>query len=134
MKVKVLYSDKYDVVAVMDGDDCPTEDFLENGEATTQASREGLSIILQHIAENGLNGASWVHEANKQEGIYEFTKGKLRLFFFKGVNNQIAVCTTGVIKKQQKADKPSVNKAIGYKKQYAQAIETNSITVVEDED
>lgn len=134
MKVKVLYSDKHDVVAVMDGDNCPTEDFLENGEATTQASREGLSIILQHIAENGLNGASWVHEANKQEGIYEFTKGKLRLFFFKGVNNQIAVCTTGVIKKQQKADKPSVIKAIGYKKQYAQAIETNSITVVEDED
>lgn len=133
MKVKVLYSEQYEIVAVMDGETCPTEDFLENGEATTQASREGLAIILQHIAENGLNGAAWVHEANKQEGIYEFTKGKLRLFFFKGANNQIAVCTTGIIKKQQKADKQSVNKAIGYKKEYSQAIETNSITVVEDE-
>lgn len=135
MKVKILFHEKYSVVAVMDRAKCPAEDFLLDGESSTKSTRDGLLNVLEHIAENGLeNSAAWVHEANKKEGIYEFVKGKLRLFFFKGTNGQIAVCTTGVRKKAQKADKSSVDTAIKYKNQYFDAIQKNTLVTVDDDE
>lgn len=119
----------------MDEDECPSEDFLYTGEATTEATRQGLVEVLKYIAENGLSNASaWFHEANKENGIYEFTKGKLRLFFFKGENDQIAICTSGTRKTQRKADKASVKKAIQYKKDYLEAAKTNTILLIEDDE
>lgn len=119
----------------MDGEECPSEDFLYNGEATTEATRSGMIEILKYVAENGLsNTSAWVHEANKKHGIYEFTKGKLRLFFFKGNNDQISICTTGTRKTQRKADKASVNKAIEYQKEYIDATTNNTIILIEDDE
>lgn len=104
-----------------------------HGEATEKSSRFGMLEMLQHVSEKGLHGIppGWVHEANKQHGIYEFIKGRLRLFFFKGENGQIAVCTSGVIKKGQKADKGAVQKAAEYKSQYYIDMKNNNLQVVE---
>lgn len=131
MDVKQLFSNNYQIIAVMDNDDCPAADFMANGEASTRASREGLSLMLSLIAENGLNGipAACVHEADKKNGIYEFIKGPLRLFFFKGAGRQIVVCTVGTRKKGQKADKPSVNKSIEFKNKYFDALKKNMLKV-----
>lgn len=136
MRLKLLFGDNYQVVGVMDGDACETETFLNTGEETTRASREGLLQILRHIANHGLQNSPtvWVREANKKERIYEFRKGDLRLFFFKGDGNQIAVCTSGVLKKGQKADKAAVNKAAALRKTYIAAVESQTIEVIEDED
>jgi hypothetical protein len=84
---------RFEIVAVMDGDECPAESFLLHGEESTEAVRYGLMHMLGTIAENGLQNVphAWVHEANKNLKIYEFIKGPLRLFFFKGKNGQIAV-------------------------------------------
>lgn len=123
------------MVATMDGDVCDAEDFLMTGEQTTKSSRIGLTVILKHIAENGLqNTAAWVHEASKSEKIYEFCKGSLRLFFFHGEGNCIAVCTSGLLKKGQKADKSAVNKAANLRKDYFAAVANQTIEVIEDED
>lgn len=131
----MLFSSQFQVLATTDGDECPSEEFLYNGEATTEATRIGLLEILQYVSENGLSNASaWVHEVNKEHGIYEFSKGKLRLFFFKGNNGQIAVCTTGVRKSQQKVDKASVNKAIAYKNKYLEATTNNTIELINDDE
>ena len=121
----------------MDGDNCPALDFIMNGEESTEATRQGLLEMLQFVAENGLDNCpgKWIHEANKQENIYEFIKGKLRLFFFKGKSGQIAVCTSGKIKDSRKADKASVKKASTWRKEYLEAIASNTLTVeYEDED
>lgn len=131
MNLVELATSKYQIVAVMDDTSCPAMDFLLDGEAATESSRRGLIQILEHVSEMGLQGASpWVHEANKQLGIYEFIKGRLRLFFFKGHNGQIAVCTTGVMKKGQKADKGAIQKAADYKAEYYADMANDKLRVV----
>ncbi len=135
MRLKLLFEDSFQVVAVMNGDDCPADAFINNGE-DSQKTRIGLQEMLGHVAERGLAEipSAWFHEANKKEKIFEFIKGDLRLFFFKGEGNQIAVCTSGVRKKGQKADKAAVNKAVAYRKTYFAAVAAKTIEVIDDED
>ncbi len=135
MKVQQVIADKYTVLGVMDKDQCPTVDFLLEREAQTQASRTGLLQMLEHVAAHGFAGipAAWTHEVNKENGIYEFIKGPLRLLFFKGQGESIAVCTTGVRKKGQKADKAAVAQAIRAKDAYWLAITQGTLEIVEDE-
>lgn len=119
----------------MDGDECPAESFLLYGEESTEAVRYGLMHMLEKVAEDGLQNVphAWIHEANKKLDIYEFIKGPLRLFFFKGKNGQIAVCTTGVRKSGQKADPAAVKKAAKWRDDYYKALENDAlITVIDD--
>jgi hypothetical protein len=121
LKVKVLFEDACRVVAVMKGDICPTEAFLDDGEDATEASRIGLLEMLQRVAAcGGLQNvpAAWWHEVNKNDSIYEFKKGPLRLFFFKGKNGDVAVCTGGVRKQGQKVDTGQVRAAVAFKTKY----------------
>lgn len=106
------------------------------GEAATEASRSGLIKMITYVAEHGLQGcpSAWFHEADKKKEIYEFVKGDLRLFFFKGQNGDVAVCTSGVLKKGQKADKSAVNYAYSWRLKYDQAIKDNTYEVIDDED
>lgn len=137
MRVKVLFAGlSCDVVAVVDGDECPAEMFIKDGEEATRGSREGLLRMLKLIAENGLQGvpAAWTHEANKKDRIYEVIKGPLRLFFFKGAGRQVTVCTSGARKKGQKADSASVAKAAAWRKEYEQAVADKTLKVVNDDD
>jgi hypothetical protein len=134
MEVKVLLPGAAcDIVAVMDGAHCPAEMFIQDGEESTRASREGLFALLEHVANHGLQGVptAWVHEANKKEQIYEFRKGSLRLLFFKGRGRQVAVCTSGVHKKTRKADPGAVSSAARWRRQYQQAVDANTLKVVE---
>lgn len=135
MRLKLLFEDNFQIVAVMDGDECPADKFINNGE-DNQKARLGLQEMLGHVAEKGLAEvpSGWFHEANKKERIYEFIKGDLRLFFFKGEGKQIAICTSGVRKKGQKADKAAVAKAADSRKTYIAAIAANTIEVIHDED
>lgn len=135
MRLKLLFEDSFQIVAVMEGGDCPADEFINNGE-DNQKARLGLQQMLGHVAEKGLAEvpSGWFHEANKKEKIYEFIKGDLRLFFFKGEGNQIAVCTSGVRKKGQKADKAGVASAAASRKKYIAAVAANTIEVINDED
>jgi hypothetical protein len=135
LKVKILSQDIYRVIAVKNGERCPAEDFLTQGEKSTQAHRVGLVRFIDEIAKQGLQQvpSAWWHEVNKEHGIYELIKGPLRLFFFKGTNGDIAVCTDGTRKSGQKADKASVQKAIQYKKAYFIAIQEQNCEVEQDD-
>lgn len=136
MLLKLLFEDVFSVVATTHDGSCSTEAFLNSGEATTKAAREGLYEMLKHVAERGLEGvpAAWVHEANKKESIYEFIKGPLRLFFFKGKDGQVVVCTDGVRKKGKKADRKSVKKAVALRKEYLEAVDNGTLDLVEDDE
>ena len=119
----------------MNGASCPAEDFLTTGEATTEGVRAGLVYMLEHVAQNGLQNVpqTWFHEANKQDQIYEFSKGPLRLFFFKGQGKQIAVCTAGVRKSGKKADKQEVAKAAKFRAAYFKTLSNNTLQVIFDD-
>lgn len=120
----------------MHGNTCPAQDFLFSGEVTTKAHREGFGEIMLHVAKYGLNKLpkQWCHEANKANGIYEFRKGPLRLFFFKGNGSDIAVCTTGVRKSGAKADNSAVKASVRWKKNYVAAVANGTYEVIENED
>ena len=135
MKLKVLADDKYQIVAVKDGETCPVEEFLTEGESSTEATRDGLFKMMLYVAEHGLGAmpSGWSSEANKSKRIYEFKRGSLRVFYFKGLGRQIAVCTSGVMKSGQKADKQAVNRAIAMREEYEKAAISNTIEVEDDE-
>lgn len=132
MRVQLLAEETFQVVGTVSGTLCESAEFISTGEATTAASRAGLAVMLKHVAKNGLQGlpAAWTHLVDQEEKIYEFIKGDLRLFFFKGHRNQIAVCTSGVMKKRQKVDKAAVARAIVSKNAYFAAVLTNSVEVI----
>ena len=138
MKLKRLVSDRFEILACMDDGSCPTEDFLQTGEETTVALREGLLEMLKVVAANGFASravpVAWTHEVNKKNKIFEFIKGPLRLFYFKGNGNQIVICTSGTRKSGRKADKGLVAQAVGFKKQYEQAVQSRSLIVEEDDE
>lgn len=119
----------------MDGDECPVENFLLYGENSTEGVRVGLVKMLEEVAEKGLQKVpqAWFHEANKKLDIYEFIKGPLRLFFFKGKNGQIAVCTTGVRKTGSKADSAAVKKAAKWRDDYCEALRNNTLVMVNED-
>lgn len=131
MIVKSLACSTYTVVGVVDGDACPPERFIAEGDESTRASRLGLQQMIEFIAERGLQGvpSGWSHLANQQEQIYELRRGRLRLFYFKGSNGHIAVLTIGAMKDQRKANKSSVNKAIELKRKYEAAVLGNYLEV-----
>lgn len=136
MKVHQVFADKYKVLGTMDQESCPTMDFLLAQDKNTAAYRAGLLQMLEHVALHGFGNipAAWTHEANKEEGIYEFIKGPLRLFFFKGEGDSIAVCTCGVRKSGQKADKAAVSQAIKIKDAYWTAVKNGNLEIIEHED
>ena len=60
--------------------------------------------------------AELFHEASKQEGIWQFRKGRIRVFcFLDGAN---LVLTHAAIKKSQKADKRQVAEATRRRNEY----------------
>lgn len=134
MKVKVLAEHQYRILAVVEGEACPAEDFLVLSD-NYERSRQGLLSMLQAVAELGLADvpSKWFHEASKPQRIYEFIKGDLRLFFFKGDGRDIAVCTGGVVKKGQKADAASVALAAARRNEYMAAAQGGNLEIICDD-
>lgn len=114
----------------------PAEDFISDDAADYGKSRAGLHEMLSYVADRGLQGvpSAWFHEANKQLRIYEFKKGDLRLFFFKGNGNDIAVCTCGTVKKGRKADAASVQLSARCRESYLHAVSQGTLEVIDDQD
>lgn len=131
LKLKLLASDRFEILAVMDGVKCPAEDFIVRGEKSTGAHRTGLLKQLQRIAEYGFQGVpvAWLHEASKEEKIYELIKGPLRLFFFHGLGSQIVICVDGTRKKAGKADGASVSRAAKCRSAYLAAHANSTLEV-----
>ena len=92
--------------------------------------------MLTYVSENGFQNipTAWVHEADKKRKVREFVKGSLRLFFFNGTGNQIAVCVVGKMKKGNKADKASVEKTAKCQAEYFEAVSNNVLEVEINED
>lgn len=135
MKAVTIAEEKFRVVGIMDGDCCPAIEFLRTGEADTRAARTGLIEMLKYVATAGLGNlpAAWSHEANKQLGVYEFIKGPLRLFYFKGADGELAICTSGVRKKTAKADKAAIAQAGRWRKEYLAAKQNGTYEVIDHE-
>lgn len=133
MKLKVLHRTQFTIASAMDGDECETETFLNGLASKYQASAEGLYVLIERIADQGLDGMSsklW-HLVDAENKIYELIKGDLRLLCFKGHGDVLVIASHGFLKKTQKTPTKEKNKAISYKQQYQQAHDARRIDLIE---
>lgn len=117
---QTIIEKRFKVVAVAMNGKCPAISFLTSIDPNFTGARDALFAILAQVAEDGLDGvpSNWSHQVNKEHGIFEFRKGRLRLFYFKGRRGEIAVCTGGLIKKTDKVEVSAVQAAIQMKSAY----------------
>jgi Phage derived protein Gp49-like (DUF891) len=134
LELVVIEADKYTVAAVLKNGNCEVTEFLEGLEETYRGSADGLYALIGLVSKVGLQDISTKlsHCVNEEEKIYEFIKGKLRLFYFKGKGDLLVVCTSGVIKKTQKVDEKQVTRAIALKKQYLQSVKEGTLELIKD--
>jgi len=94
-------------------------DFLQNVPAEMSAHADGLLDLFHRYAKSGRSGltAMQFHEANKQNGIWSFRKGRLRVYCFLD-KGSLVIATHGCIKSTQKADTKEVQRAVKIKEKY----------------
>lgn len=74
------------------------------------------------------------HEVNKNDSIYEFIAGDLRIFwFYSHFQNKIIICSCQHIKKGNKANKLEVSRIIKIKKDFAKAHKAGTIKYFDEE-
>lgn len=135
MELKVLFKSQYIVTAATDRGSCPIEDLLSSDDKSTNAWRLKLIHMLDEISIHGFHNAPsiWIKCVDTEEGIYELKSGKLRLFYFKGSNGVILICTSLNRKDSQKVNQTDVTRAISIKRQYQEAINNNDLLLLESE-
>jgi hypothetical protein len=136
LELLVLFDDKYTITGVSKDGECDAiNTLIEAGEeGQYQASVDGLMDLLDRVSKDGLINLSskLTHFVDQDEKIYEFVKGDLRLFYFKGEGDFLVICTSATIKKTQKADRKHVMRAIKYKNEYLKSVQNGTLKVVED--
>lgn len=123
MKLVKLNEGRYKVAAVVEDEEAAVLHFLQTLPADMLGSARGMPALFERYAAAGRLQLSSVvfHEANKQEGIWEFIKGRLRVFCFMDDDGTLLVLTHGAIKKKQKADRQEVSRAIRLRDAYLSA-------------
>jgi hypothetical protein len=122
---------RFKVLAVANGDKCAAHDFIFIGQKSTESTRDGLLVYLERMSELGFcedtQALYKIARKDKDGNIFEFKKGDLRLFFFKGVGVEIIICTDGVMKKTNKADKHQVDRAMKLRDEYFEASKNSTL-------
>ena len=114
---------KFSVKAIVqERDNCtffvPVMDFLKLQYATNRSNVSGLKTFFKRYAKMGrLEFTSETfHEASKENDIWRFSKGQLRIYCF--MDGDILILTHGNLKKTNKTDKANIDKAVREKELY----------------
>ena len=93
------------VVAPIEGATCPfTQDLATFRRDGCEKAVAGLLKLLEVISERGRQGASsFFHEADKSQGLYEFRKDPLRLYFFFSQDCGSLVLCSHIVRKVSRA-------------------------------
>ncbi len=108
----------------MDGDGCPLIDELRNTASNMRAYARGLDALFRRYSESGRMHlpTDLFHEVDKNEGIWEFIKGRLRVFCFVAPDDgSVLILSHHIVKQTQKTQKADIEAAIRTKKSYVAA-------------
>lgn len=99
------------------------EFFFDDLDSCFSSNIDGLLLIMKEHSNNGnvLLTTENCHRACTENkiSIYEYRKGRLRIYwFYDELNKNIVVCSHGIIKKAQKTDKSDKEKAVKNYKDY----------------
>ena len=105
MRIKSLCTGKFCVASLWDSvlQQSEITAFLSGVEGQHQASAKGLDGLFNRYAQHGRNGltSELFHEANKKERIWEFSKGRLRVYCFMEDDGNVLLLSHGIVKKSQ---------------------------------
>jgi hypothetical protein len=84
MHLLILREAKFRVAAVAESDSIPALDFLRDAPPQMRGSATGMWALFDRYAEGGRQKltAELFHEANRVDDIWEFIKGRLRMYCF----------------------------------------------------
>lgn len=137
MKLLVLESQLWDVAAIINEDEdcCPLTDFLAGLESKYKGSASGMFDLFERFSQSGRDtfNDDLCHYVDKNEKIWEFIKGDIRVLWFYGQGSRIIVCSHGFLKNSRKTPKNEVNQAIAAKKEYEDAASRNKVVIVSGE-
>ena len=104
-------------------DHCPLLEALSKLETAQERHRARLLALIEHAAKHSLGVLSTeqCHRIDRNENIYEFIAGPLRVPFFKLDSGKVVLCTHVFLKKSQKTPRREVQTAIRQKKLYEAA-------------
>lgn len=137
MRVLVVEKGNREVLAVMEDREpyrCPALEFLAEQPKNQQGSAKGFRALFKRYALFGRQGltSELFHEVDKNEHIWEFIKGSLRVFCYVD-DGGIVVLSHGTLKKSQKAASKEVNQAIRNKHLYLEAKNSGRLRRVDNE-
>lgn len=131
----MLEEGQFKVVAELDKEgNCPVLDFLEGLNSSFSGSASGIIDLFELYAESGQSklSSSQFHSAD-ENGVYRFSKGKLRIYCFKD-GTDLVICSHGALKKGQKTAIKDSRAAQSCKTRYADALKKGEVEFVSMED
>jgi hypothetical protein len=99
---------------------CALINALSSVQTTNEASRDRLLEYFKLVARGGIDALNdkQCHLVDKNEKIYEFIAGQLRVLFFAGEPKSIIVCSHMFLKTTKRTPPNEVSKAARAKAQY----------------
>lgn len=135
MQLKVLIAGKWRITSPLArSGNSEAEEFFDDLAACFQANVAGLIAMIEAHSKHGPEhfNNTQTHYVDQKEQIYEYIKGRLRLFWFED-DDKVVICTHGIVKKSQKTPRREIDKAIRVKNAYKQAKAKNCLTMIEEE-
>lgn len=110
------------------------EIFMDELGPSFEANLNGLLIMMERHSKLGADAfnTAQCHYVDQGERIYEYIKGRLRLFWFED-DDKIVVCTHGIVKKDQKTPRREIQRAVRVKKAYAQSKSLKGLQFIEED-
>ncbi len=131
MNVLVLFNGQHKVYLPTEDDlTSPVIDFLEERRAQGDSAPAGIMDLLKRFSEVGPMGLSkqQFHEADKGAKVWQFSKGKLRLYcFFDRNHGDCIVLVQAALKKTGKAEPKFVKGVKRERDRYEEAQRRNEI-------
>lgn len=129
MKIELLTKGQYAIYAALsERGENELLDFLEGLAPNLHKNRDAMLQLLEAVAAQGPSRNTEISHQIDEE-IWEFIKGRIRVFWFYD-KNKIIVCTHGIVKKTQKITKSDKDKAKNIYKTYMAAKQNNTLQEV----
>lgn len=135
MELKVLLPGRWRITSPLSkGSMSVTEEFLTGLAASFESSANGLLVMMEQHSEHGPDhfNTAQCHYVDQRDQIYEYIKGRLRLFWFED-EDRVVICMHGIIKKDQKTPRREIERAKRVKADYLRAKAQGSLIFIEEE-
>lgn len=134
MRVRRLpYQGRFAVMAVCDArGEPPLLEFLEELGPNLEKDMDHMLELLERVAAAGPPRNTDI--SHKIQGdIWEFIKGRLRVFWFYD-EGRVIVCTHGLVKKSQRTPKRDIDQAEQARQAYLEAKQAGALIIEEETD